>query len=161
MLRAAKACAPHCPWFTRASRCNCTGRTRRARQSVPQRRLLRGRSFGHLPRRRPSRSPAGLPPWKQAWEHGRPSAVACVERDLENLLSFFTAPESHWQKVRTTNVIERAFREVRRRTRPWPGSATWALEPYAQYFRAVKNLPLRETKSHEADKSSGGYDANP
>jgi transposase-like protein len=41
-----------------------------------------------------------------------------VERDLDNLLSFFKVPESHWKKVRTTNVIERAFREVQRRTRP-------------------------------------------
>lgn len=56
--------------------------------------------------------------WKQAWEHRRPNAVACVERDLENLLCFFSVPQAHWQKVRTTNVIERAFREVRRRTRP-------------------------------------------
>jgi putative transposase len=56
--------------------------------------------------------------WKLHWEHHRPRAVACVERDLENLLSFFDVPESHWRKVRTTNVIERAFREVRRRTRP-------------------------------------------
>ncbi len=56
--------------------------------------------------------------WRQAWQHRRPNAVACVERDLEHLLSFFSVPESHWKKVRTTNVIERAFREVRRRTRP-------------------------------------------
>jgi putative transposase len=56
--------------------------------------------------------------WKQHWEHRRPRAVACVERDLEALLNFFQVPESHWKKVRTTNVIERAFREVRRRTRP-------------------------------------------
>ena len=56
--------------------------------------------------------------WKRHWEHHRPRAVACVERDLENLLSFFEVPETHWRKVRTTNVIERAFREVRRRTRP-------------------------------------------
>lgn len=56
--------------------------------------------------------------WKQHWEHRRPRAVACVERDLESLLSFYAVPESHWKKVRTTNVIERAFREVRRRTRP-------------------------------------------
>jgi len=26
--------------------------------------------------------------------------------------------KAHWTTVRTTNVIERAFREVRRRTRP-------------------------------------------
>ena len=56
--------------------------------------------------------------WRQAWEHRRPNAVACVERDLEPLLNFFSVPQSHWKKVRTTNVIERAFREVRRRTRP-------------------------------------------
>ncbi|MDW7998079.1 MAG: transposase, partial [Thermodesulfovibrio sp.] len=27
------------------------------------------------------------------------------------------APKSLWKKLRTTNIIERAFREVRRRTR--------------------------------------------
>ena len=56
--------------------------------------------------------------WKQNWEVRRPKAVACVERDLEALLHFFDVPKAHWKKVRTTNVIERAFREVRRRTRP-------------------------------------------
>lgn len=56
--------------------------------------------------------------WKRHWEHRRPNAVACVERDLDSLLHFFQVPEAHWKKVRTTNVIERAFREVRRRTRP-------------------------------------------
>ena len=56
--------------------------------------------------------------WKQQWESRRPKAVACVERDLERLLNFYDVPEGHWKKVRTTNVIERSFREVRRRTRP-------------------------------------------
>ena len=56
--------------------------------------------------------------WQAKWEFRRPGAVACVERDLDNLLSFLDVPQAHWQKVRTTNVIERAFREVRRRTRP-------------------------------------------
>jgi putative transposase len=56
--------------------------------------------------------------WAGRWRTRRPKAVACVERDLEQLLNFFRMPEKHWKKVRTTNVIERAFREVRRRTRP-------------------------------------------
>jgi putative transposase len=56
--------------------------------------------------------------WREKWQHRRPRAVACLERDLDNLLSFFSVPAAHWKKVRTTNVIERAFREVRRRTRP-------------------------------------------
>ena len=56
--------------------------------------------------------------WKQHWEQRRPTAVACVEHSLDELLNFFDLPEAHWKKLRTTNVIERAFREVRRRTRP-------------------------------------------
>ncbi|MGB2642260.1 MAG: IS256 family transposase [Candidatus Acidiferrum sp.] len=56
--------------------------------------------------------------WQQHWQQRRPTAVACVEANLEVLLNFFDLPESHWRKIRTTNVIERAFREVRRRTRP-------------------------------------------
>ncbi|MFC2000471.1 transposase [Chloroflexota bacterium] len=34
------------------------------------------------------------------------------------MLNFFGCPKSHWRKIRTTNAIERAFREVCRRTRP-------------------------------------------
>ena len=56
--------------------------------------------------------------WAEKWRRPRPRAVASVERDLEELLSFFAVPQAHWRKVRTTNVIERCFREVRRRTRP-------------------------------------------
>jgi len=33
-------------------------------------------------------------------------------------VELFAVPTAHWIKVRTTNVIDRAFREVRRRTRP-------------------------------------------
>ncbi len=39
-------------------------------------------------------------------------------RDWEVLLAFHSAPEQDWRRIRTTNAIERAFREVRRRTRP-------------------------------------------
>jgi putative transposase len=56
--------------------------------------------------------------WARKWRSLRPRAVACVERDLEELLTFYAFPPAHWQKIRTTNIIERAFREVRRRTRP-------------------------------------------
>ena len=44
-------------------------------------------------------------------------AVRCIEDDLDELLPFLDCPQAHWRKVRTTNAIERAFREVRRRTR--------------------------------------------
>jgi putative transposase len=56
--------------------------------------------------------------WREKWREQRPRAVASLERDLDELLNFFAVPQAHWRKVRTTNVIERCFREVRRRTRP-------------------------------------------
>lgn len=56
--------------------------------------------------------------WAARWRPVAPKAVACLEQDLEELLPFLDCPRAHWRKVRTTNAIERAFREVRRRTRP-------------------------------------------
>ena len=54
-----------------------------------------------------------------SWRKTYPRAVACVEKDLDQLLSFFQIKNSNlWSRLRTTNLIERAFREVRRRTRP-------------------------------------------
>jgi len=56
--------------------------------------------------------------WAQRWRKEASTAVACLEQDLDNLLAFLACPEAHRKAVRTTNAIERAFREVRRRTRP-------------------------------------------
>jgi transposase-like protein len=56
--------------------------------------------------------------WKAKWESAAPKAVGCLEKDLESLLTFFSQPQAHWKKIRTTNAIERQFREVRRRTDP-------------------------------------------
>jgi hypothetical protein len=55
--------------------------------------------------------------WKRRWTRPAPKAVACLETDLEELLAFFDCPAAHWKRVRTTNVIERLFVEVRRRIR--------------------------------------------
>jgi putative transposase len=56
--------------------------------------------------------------WEKKWRAIAPKAVRCLEKDLEELLHFYSCPKEIWIKVRTTNVIERAFREVRKRTRP-------------------------------------------
>lgn len=55
--------------------------------------------------------------WKARWQKQAPKAVACLEEDLEELLAFFDCPKAHWKRLRTTNVIERLFVEVRRRIR--------------------------------------------
>ena len=53
------------------------------------------------------------------WRKSYPRAVACLKKDFDQLLSFYQIKNSElWSRLRTTNLIERAFREVRRRTRP-------------------------------------------
>ena len=55
--------------------------------------------------------------WAGRWRHDFPKAVQCVERDADELLSFLSQPPALHVKLRTTNVIERSFKEVRRRSR--------------------------------------------
>ena len=52
------------------------------------------------------------------WQKSYPAMVKRLERDLPELLSFYGFPKHLWRTLRTTNVIERCFVEVRRRTRP-------------------------------------------
>ena len=55
--------------------------------------------------------------WQSRWQQRAPKAVTCLADDIEELLAFFECPKKHWRRVRTTNVIERLFVEVRRRIR--------------------------------------------
>jgi transposase-like protein len=72
----------------------------------------------------------------QKYRKPYPGAVKSLESEIDDLLSFYqvklspkerqgmdakevqNAQMALWKKIRTTNLIERAFREVKRRTRP-------------------------------------------
>jgi len=57
--------------------------------------------------------------FRARWNQMYPKAVACLYADEEQLLTFLQIKDSSWwSQIRTTNAIERRFREVRRRTRP-------------------------------------------
>jgi putative transposase len=56
--------------------------------------------------------------WCQKWRKNAPKAVQCLEQDIEDMLLFFKYDQKLWVKLRTTNVIERLFKELRKRTRP-------------------------------------------
>jgi len=46
-----------------------------------------------------------------------PTACETLARHLEECLTFYLFHERHWRHIRTSNVIERSFKEVKRRTR--------------------------------------------
>jgi putative transposase len=65
-----------------------------------------------------ARAEAAFRAFRARWQREYKSLVRQLQRDLPELLSFFASPRHLWRKLRTTNVIERCFVEVRRRTRP-------------------------------------------
>jgi putative transposase len=75
-----------------------------------------------------------------------PSATAVIERDLDALVAHLRWPSEHRKRIRTTNLLERTFVEVRRRTKVigrFPGetsalSLIWAvLELSSRGWRGV------------------------
>lgn len=56
--------------------------------------------------------------WARVWRDRHPVLVRRLEQDLDELLAVFAQPESVRRSLRTTNLLERAFRELRRRLRP-------------------------------------------
>jgi hypothetical protein len=46
-----------------------------------------------------------------------PAAMAVIERDLDALVTHLRWPTEHRKRIRTTNLLERTFVEVRRRTK--------------------------------------------
>ncbi len=79
-----------------------------------------------------------------------PSACEVLGTDLADCLTFFRFPPQHWKRLRTSNSLERTFREVRRRTRvvgrfPTERSAlslVWAvLDADAAKWRGVRMKP--------------------
>jgi putative transposase len=79
-----------------------------------------------------------------------PSAMAVIKRDLDALVAHLRWPTEHRKRIRTTNLLERTFVEVRRRTKVigrFPGetsalSLIWAvLELSSRGWRGVVMTP--------------------
>lgn len=51
------------------------------------------------------------------WGGSMPSMTKCLLSTLDACLTFYRFPEAHWKRIRTSNVLERCFEEVKRRTR--------------------------------------------
>lgn len=55
--------------------------------------------------------------FKKKWSMKYPSAVECLLENIEDCLTYYKYPYQHWLKIRTTNIVERSFKEVKRRVK--------------------------------------------
>jgi transposase-like protein len=46
-----------------------------------------------------------------------PALVECLKKDLNACLAHMSHPANRWKYIRTTNLIERSFKEVKRRVK--------------------------------------------
>jgi transposase-like protein len=51
------------------------------------------------------------------WGGSLPTMTQCLLAAIDACLTFYRFPEIHWVRIRTSNVLERCFKEVKRRTR--------------------------------------------
>jgi len=60
----------------------------------------------------------------KTYEPKYPKATACLQKDREELLTFYAFPAAHWQSLRTTNPMESTFGIIRHRTKQTNGCLT-------------------------------------
>jgi len=87
--------------------------------------------------------------WRRRWQKRAPNAVSCLERDFEKLVAVFTFPEGMRSLLRSTNVIERCFREIQRRVRPmgyFRNSASCQRVVYALFAYCNKQWEKQRTR---------------
>jgi transposase-like protein len=70
-----------------------------------------------------------------------PSAMECLEKDLDECLTYLLFPKGHQKRLRTTNLLERTFEESRRRTKViprFPGERSCLTLMYATLITASR-----------------------
>jgi len=87
-----------------------------------------------------------------------PTAIACLQRDLEACLTFYSFPKAHWKTIRTNNVRERLFGEVKRRSHTM--AAAFRTEDsclllFSAIIRGLKLNKLTIAMASEADPLTG------
>jgi transposase-like protein len=72
-----------------------------------------------------------------------PSAVDCLNRDLDACLTFYNFPEMHWKFIRTTNIIERLFGEVKKRSHKMAAAFRYEDSCLLLFYAVIRSLKLR------------------
>lgn len=77
------------------------------------------------------------------YEKVYPSAVTCLQRDREACLTFYSFPAKHWKFIRTTNIIERLFNEVKKRSHKMAAAFRNENSCLLMFYAVIRSLRLR------------------
>src|SRR6266568_5193883 len=87
-----------------------------------------------------------------------PTAIECLQRDLEACLTFYAYPKEHWKTIRTNNIMERLFGEVKRRSHKMAAAFRNEGSCVLLFFAVIRSLhfnkltmPAPSTKQPDAE----------
>ena len=83
-----------------------------------------------------------------------PSALDCLKRAWEACLTFYRFPEKHWKFIRTTNVIERLFGEVKKRSHKMAAAFRNEDSCMLMFYAVIRSLKLRRISVPEIGTGS-------
>ena len=72
------------------------------------------------------------------------TAVACLKRDLDACLTFYAFPKAHWKTIRTTNIIERLFGEVKKRSHKMAAAFRNENSCLLMFYAVIRSLNFRK-----------------
>ena len=75
-----------------------------------------------------------------------PSAIACMQRDWQACLTFYAFPQLHWKNIRTTNIIERMFEEVKKRSKKMAAAFRNEGSCLLLFYAVVRGLRFRKLR---------------
>lgn len=78
------------------------------------------------------------------YEKVYPTAVECLKRDLEACLTFYGFPQKHWKYIRTSNIIERLFGEVKKRTHKMAAAFRNENSCLLMFYAIIRSVKLRK-----------------
>ena len=77
------------------------------------------------------------------YERIYPTAVECLCRDLDACLTFYAFPAEHWKFIRTNNVIERLYCEVKKRSHKMASAFRNENSCLLLFYAVIRSLKLR------------------
>jgi transposase-like protein len=73
-----------------------------------------------------------------------PTAIECMDRDWEACLTFYAFPKAHWKTIRTNNVVERLFGEVKKRSHKMAAPFRNEDSCLLMFYAIIRSLKFRK-----------------
>jgi transposase-like protein len=92
----------------------------------------------------------------EKYQHIYPTAIECLQRDLDACLTFYSFPKAHWKTIRTNNVIERLFGEVKRRSHKMAAAFRNEGSCVLLFYAVIRSLKFNKLTMPSASQAQPG-----